>query len=63
MEPSKRTPQRTDLMDTSPWMHKVKLDLLRKMTPEQKLRSVFSQMEFMRNWRKSTEAMRHEPRD
>ena len=30
--------QRTDLMDTSPWAHKIMVERFRAMTPEQRLR-------------------------
>lgn len=52
-------PVRTDLLDTSPAIHKAKLELLRKMTPEQRVLSLFEQMRFLREWRKATESLRH----
>lgn len=46
-------------MDTSVGVHRAKLELLRKMTPEQRILSLFDQMRFLREWRKATESLRH----
>jgi hypothetical protein len=34
--------RRTDLFDTTPWAHKVHLELLRKLTPAEKIRRVWA---------------------
>jgi hypothetical protein len=37
--------QRTDLQDTALWAHRAKIQRLRAMTPEQRLRQLFDRIE------------------
>lgn len=53
---SKPPLQRTDLMDTHPAAHRRMIALLRKMTPEQRIRRTFEMMEASRELKRIVDA-------
>ena len=54
--------RRTDLLDTSEWMHRRLVERLRELTPEQRLRMVFDRIDLGRQINQAGERLRERAR-
>ena len=53
--------RRTDLQDTSLWAHRMMIERLRRMTPEEKFRVMFDRIEASRQMQRLAAARKAQP--